>query len=494
MKTTLWAGSLVCLAMCQVALVVVTALQPQTSSGPPPPLPASPVDFPDYDVRTLANGLQVVVVQHHEQPAVSLRLLVRAGAAQDPADTPGVAALVATLLDQGTTTRSAAEIADAIDYVGGGLGTGAGSDLTFVNVLVMKDSFDLALDLLSDVARRPAFASAELERQRQQMLSGLQVSYQDPDFIANIVIDRLIYGFHPYGVPTTGTPESLEAIDRDDLVAFHDTYFVPNNAILAIVGDVSVEEALAGAERAFGDWARQEVPATTRVEPPAPTRRLVIVDRPGAVQTELRVGHLAIPRRDEDYLALQLASRILGGEGANRLHNILRSERGLTYGAEAELSAFRQAGDLIADTDTRSDATAEVLQILVDEFWRLQRERVGSRELAGAKAYMAGSFPLSIETPGAIALQILNVLFFGLDVDELETYRERVNAVSPDDIQRVARRYLQPSRLSIVLVGDASRFSAELEALGFEDYELIPLEELDLTSGTLRRQPVAAAP
>jgi zinc protease len=464
------------------------------SSRAPKPLKARDVAFPPYEVRTLANGLRVIVVSHHEQPAVSVRLIVRAGAAQDPRGKAGLATLAASLLDQGTATRSAADIADTIDYVGGALGTGSGTDLSFVNVLVLKDSFELAMDLAADIVRNPAFEAAEIERQRQQMLSALQVNHQDPEYLAGVVIDRLVYGFHPYGVPSAGTPESVAGLSREDLVAFHGTWFAPNNALLAIVGDLTAEEAFKGAERAFGAWRRAEVPAAVFGEPPDPTRRVVLIDRPGAVQTEIRVGNLAIPRKHRDYDALDLAVKILGGEGANRLQRVLRSERQLTYGASADIQSLKQSGAIVAETDTRSEATGEALRIVVEEFWRLQRDLVDEVELRDAKAYLTGHFPLTIETPDAIALQVLNVLFYELDVKDLQTQRERVERVSADDVQRVSRVYLRPSRLAIVLVGDASQVAPQLKGAGFPEFELIGMDELDLTSATLRRPRTPVAP
>ncbi|HEY8548553.1 MAG TPA: pitrilysin family protein [Vicinamibacterales bacterium] len=457
------------------------------SERPPRPLEPRPVVFPPYEVRTLENGLTVVVVRHTEQPVVSLRMLVRAGSAQDPEDKPGVAAMVATLLDQGTTTRSATEIADYIDFIGGGLGAGAGTDLSYANAILLKSSFDKGLDLLADVIRNPAFAPEELERQREQVLSGLKVSYQDPDFVASVVIDRLIFGFHPYGRPANGTPESLAAITREDLVEFHKRWYHPNNSLLAIVGDIGIDQAFAGAERVFGSWPRGEIPQITSVDPPEPTRRVVVVDRPNAVQTEIRVGQLAIRRNHQDYMPLNLAVKILGGEGGNRLQGVLRSERGLTYGASADMDAFQRAGAIVADTDTRTETTAEALRLTVDEFFRLQREPVSRLELGGAQAFLAGNFPLTIETPDAIALQVLNALFYGLDLKELPTYPERVNAVSPEDIQRVAKAYLRPNRLSVVLVGDASKFLDDLKGVGFDNVEVVKLDELDLTAVNLRR-------
>jgi zinc protease len=477
------------LSLLTLALAVSAAGQARDwpTERPPRPLPARQVSFPPYQVRTLSNGLQVIAVSHHEQPAVSLRLFVRGGGAQDPTDKPGVAYLAASLLDQGTTTKSAEQIATTIDSIGGAIGSGAGSDYTSITAAVMKDSLGLALDLVSDLARNPAFANEEIERQRQQILSGLKVSYDDPDYLAGVVFDRLVYGFHPYGKPDSGTPASIGAVTRADLLAFHKRWFGGNNAILAIVGDVTADEAIAGAERAFGSWARVELPPTKPDEPPPPTRRVVIVDRPGAVQTEIRVGNTSLPRRHRDYLALDIAMKILGGEGGNRLHRVLRSEKGLTYGASAALNALKDTGDLVVETDTRSETTAEALRIAVDEIFRLQRQRVQPRELTDAQEYLTGSFPLTIETPSAIALQVLNAVFYGLDLNDLQTYRERVNMITVDDIQRVAQQYLHPDRLTIVLVGDASVFAKQLAGVGFEQVERIPLAELDLSSPDLRR-------
>jgi zinc protease len=476
------------LAAWQSAAVASAQAQDWPSESPPRPLAAREVKFPPYSMRTLSNGLQVIAVSHHEQPAVSLRLLIRAGGALDPEDKPGVAALAAAVLDQGTATRSAAQIATSIDSVGGVIGSGSGTDLSFIQSIVMKDSFNLALDLVSDLARNPAFAQAEIERQRQQMLAGLKVSYDDPEYLAGVVFDRLVYGFHPYGRPDAGTPQSIATITREDLLAFHKSWFGPNNAILAIVGDVSGEEAFVGAERAFGTWAKSDSNVRRAAELPPPTRRLVVIDRPGAVQTEIRVGHTGLPRTHRDYLALDLAIKILGGEGGNRLHRVLRSERGLTYGASADANALKDGGDIVAETDTRSESTGEALRLIVDEMWRLQRQRVSQRELADAQAYLTGSFPLTIETPSAIALQVLNAVFYGLDLEELQTFRERVNAITVDDIQRVAKTYLYPDRLSIVLVGDANVFARQLAGVGFEQYERIGVDDLDLTSVDLRRR------
>lgn len=482
-RTLLKLGAVVAL------VVVVVSAQGWPTERPPQPLQPRMVDFPPYQLKTLANGLQVLVLAQHEQPSVSYRLLIKAGAMQEPAGKPGVAGFVGALLNQGTATKSAGEIANLIESAGGVQGVGSGNELSFVNGAVIKDRTDLALGLAADMVRNPAFAQEEIDRQRKQVLSSLQVSYDAPEFLANVVFQRLVFGFHPYGRPTT--PESVARITRDDLVQFHRTWFVPNNALLAIVGDLTPEEAFAAAERAFGSWTGREVPKIAPTEPPTPTRRVVVIDRPGSAQTEIRVGHLGIARTDPEFIATDLLVRILGGEGANRLFGVLRSDRGLTYGASADLNTYKSSGEFVAETDTRTEATGEVLRLMVDQFWRLQRETVNPAELRGAQEFMSGNFPLSIETPAAIAQQVLAHLFYGLDLSEIEAYLLRVNRVTPADIQAVAKSFLKPDRLSIVLVGDASAFAGQLKAAGFEEFERIPLAQLDLNTASLRR---ASAP
>jgi zinc protease len=390
--------------------------------------------------------------------------------------------MTATLLDQGAGTKSAEQIAETIDFVGGVLGTGAGTDLSFVNAIVMKDSYDIALELMADVVQRPTFAPEEIERQRQQAFSALKVAAEDPESVADRVIDRLIYGFHPYGMPGAGTPESLASITRADFVDFHKKYFVPNNTLVAVVGDIAPDDAMKGLEKYFGAWKAAEVPPLNMTDPPEPTRRVVVIDKKNAVQTEIRVGQIAIPRKHQDYEAIDQAVKILGGEGANRLQQVLRSQKQLTYGASADLDTYKWAGAVIAETDTQTANTAEALRVVVDEFTRLQRERVNDGELEGAQDYMIGHFPLTIEVPDAIATQVLNQLFYELPVDELPKYRERILKVTPDEIQRVARWFIRPAQLSIVLVGDADKFIGDLKGVGFTTIERVPIERLDLMS------------
>lgn len=494
-------ASRVCLAVIGAFVLWLgfglTAARGQSASWPsqkvPGPLAARDVKFPPYTVQKLSNGLQVVIVLHHEQPVVSLRLLVRTGSALDPTGKLGLASLAADLLDQGTTTRSAQEIADQIDFIGGIESTAAAMDLSYVRTVVMKDSLQVGMRLLADMARHPAFSQSEIDRRRQRLLSTLLVDRDDPGYVADAVFDRLVYGVHAYGLPRTGTPETVAAITRQDLVDFHRRYFVPGNSTLAIVGDVTSEEALEVAKDAFGDWEARSVLPDDPVGSPRPAAKVVVVNRPDAAQTEVRVGQIGIPRSSPDYLAMNIAMRLLGGEGSNRLHQVLRTERGLTYAAQADMNAFLRGGDFQARTSTRADTTGEVIRLIVAEFWRLQRERVSELELSGAKAYLTGSYPLSLETPDQIAVQVLNQLFYGLPLEQLQTFRERVNAVTADDIHRVARAYLRPDRLAVVLVGNADAFSSQLKRAGLNGIETLDLHDLDLTTADLRASRVGKA-
>ena len=470
-----------------VLTVVTTAAVAQTAQQwprefPPRPLQARAMVFPPFEVKTLANGLTVVVVSQNEQPAISMRMIVRAGSAQDPKGKLGLAMLTAALLDQGAGARSAQQLAEEVDFMGAALGSGAGTDLSFINAVVMKDDYLAGLGIMADVTRRPTFVGAEIERQRQQALSALKVAAEDPESVADLVIERLIFGFHPYGMPGSGTADTIRGLTRDDFVTFHRQYFVPNNALLAVVGDITSAEAMRGIEQHFGDWARGTVPPFAPVDPPQPTRRVVVIDRPDAVQTEIRVGHLGIPRKHDDFEAVSQSVKILGGEGGNRLQGVLRSSRQLTYGASADLNTYKWSGAIIAQTNTQTPNTIEALRLMVDEFARLQRDKVSENELEAAQAYAVGSYPLSIETPDQLATQVLNMLFYDLPVDSLPKFRERIEGVSPEEIQRIARWFIRPDQLSVVLVGNASAFIDRLKGAGFPLVERVPIGRLDLLS------------
>ncbi len=463
---------------------------------PPSPQPPRPFRFPEFASRTLPNGLHVIVIEHREQPIVSLRLLVRAGAEQDPPDRPGLASLTAALLDQGTKTRTALQIAETIESIGGQISTGSAWHYSFAAISVLKPGVDTAFEILADIVRNPIFAEEEIERQRQQLLSGLRVQANDPSYLASTAIERVIFGGHPYGHPPEGTLDSIPRLTRADLIAFHQAMYHPNNAILAIAGDISAAEAFAKAERYFGDWPKGEVRAAV-ISSPAPThgRKLLVIDKPDAVQTEIRLGKVGIARRDPDYFALQVLNAILASGSGSRLWDVLRRERGLTYGVSSRLEARQQPGSLTVSTFTRTEKTAETLQLVLGELERIAREPVTEGELQKAKNFLAGVFQLRLETPESLATIVLDAVNYGFDYAYLNTYRDRILSVTAEQVQEVARKHYRPDDLAIVLVGNASAFEKEIAQLG--PVERIPYTEVDFTRPDLKREKpavIAATP
>jgi zinc protease len=446
---------------------------------PPTPQPLGRIDFPLYEKRVLPNGLTVYALEYQEQPVVALRLMIAAGAENDPATLPGVAAFTADLLSQGTKTRTATQIAEAIDQIGGTLQGSADMESTTVSAAVLTDNVGLAFELMNDVVMNPAFAQDELARSQQQSLSGLTAEMEDPDFIADAVFQRTIYGAHPYGHLASGTLSSVPRIKREDLIKFHQTYYAPNIAALAIVGDLKTADAFKLAEQWFGSWPKRDIPH--RRDPELPTfqgRRIVVVDKPDAVQTEIRVGQTTIRRKDPDYFNVLMASYVLGGSGSGRLNRTLRVERGLTYGAYATIVPRRGPGSFYSTTDTRTEKTAEALKLVLDEIEKLRTMDLPMQELQDAKSFIIGSFPLTIEVPNDLATRFTNVFLYDLGDDYLKTYRDRLAEVSEKDVQRAAREKISAENVAAVLVGNAAQFKTGLDGLG--TVEVIPIDKLDL--------------
>lgn len=463
---------------------------------PPPPAPAKEVKFPAFEQKTLANGLRVVVIEQHEQPLVSIRMLLKAGKTFEPAGKAGVAGATADLLTKGTTTRSAQQIAEAIDFVGGNLGATAGIESGFANAAITSDQLDLGFDLLSDVVLHPTFPDDELERWRRQTLSGLQINLQDAGYLAGNAIQRALFGSHPYGNPGGGTPESVRGLTRDDLVAYHKRRYVPNDTILAVVGDVKPADAFARAEKAFGTWAKGEAADVPAVDAQAGKRRIVVIDKPDAVQTEIRVAQVAIAFRDPDLHVERVYNNVLGGTPSARLFDEVRRKRGLAYGAGSEFTETTQPGWFEANTSTKTESTLEALEVTLDVIRGLAKEPAPASELGLAKTFMTGSFPLEIETPNGIAGKVLEALKFGYGREFLEGYNDKISKVSAADVQRFAKERIHPDDMAIVLVGNASAFSEALQKK-FGAFETIPAGEVDFLRTDLRKakmeKPAASA-
>ncbi|HUK54585.1 MAG TPA: insulinase family protein [Candidatus Binatia bacterium] len=437
------------------------------------------------------------MISRARQPVVTVDLLIpNAGAFFDPPGKPGVAALVAALLPEGTRRRSAREIAEAIDFVGGSLSTTAESDATSVVVTVVKRDFPLAMDLLSDIVLHPALSAEELERKRRQALSNLEVGYADAAYLAQVTAARALFGLHPYGLPEDGTPESLRAIRRDDLVEFQKSRFVPQGALLAISGDVTPEEAFAAAEKFFGAWAGVPPAFTAPAipEPPAGLR-FVLVDKPDAVQTQIRISRIAVQRNSSDYLPLYVANRVFGGGFNSRLNTRIRQKEGLTYGATSQLASRARAGSLLAGLATRTDTTLESLRLLLDLLAQMGSGVVAPQELRFAQDYLVGSFPMQSETPEQIAGRVLALSLYGLPAGYYQTYRENIQAVTTAQLKTLVPRYFGASNLSIVLVGNLAAFRGPLkQAYPDAQYEEVPAADLDLLAADLHRKPSSDAP
>lgn len=478
------------LTLSSGALSFPTWLGAQPSSTPakqqpPPPAAARRFDFPAYKTHTLANGLTLFMIEDHRQPLVSYTLIVNAGGIAHPPAKAGLASMTAELLTQGTTTRSAQDIARAIDGVGGSLTASADDDTAQVSATVAKSAADLAIDLLADVTLRPAFSQEELDRLRRQRLSALQIQYSDPEYIAPFVAARITLGDHPYAYPVEGTPDSLRALTRDDLVEFQRRYYSPAGAFLAIAGDIAPAEAIALAERRFGAWSAAASSHPPAPAPPPPSRSIVLVDKPDAVQTQIVFSTLGIKYNDPSYLPLLVANQIFGGSFNSRLSLKLRAREGLTYNARSAFDTEREAGTFRVSTFTRTEETGKAVAMVVDLLREFRQSPATDAELKEAKAYLVGSFAVGTETPGQVAARVLTTAKHGLPADYWDKYRDRIQAVTPDQIAAAVRRYIDPDRMTIVAVGNVKTFAPSLEALG--QARTIPFADLDLMRPDLKR-------
>ena len=464
------------------------------------PAPGAPKEFrfPSAATKTLANGLRVFVVTDHREPAIAARLVIlTAGSVEDPAQMAGVAQMTANMLTQGTEKRSAQQIAEAIDFVGGSLNAAAGKDATTVTLNVVKKDLAVGLDLMSDVVLHPAFRSDELDRQRQQLLSNLTVEYSDPQYMASMVFSRAVYGDSTYGWPAEGTPQTARAMRREDLEKFHRRNYAPNQALLAFAGDVTPEEAFAAAEKYFGPWEKVEVAAVAPKEAPAISgRHIWLIDKPDAVQTQIRVGKPGIRRADPDYIPVVVTNRIFGGGYNSRLNTEVRIKKGLTYGAFSNFSPHRYSGAFTVGTFTRTEATVEATKLVVDLIARMSTGDATPQELDFARDYLAGVYPIQMETAEQVAERVLTVAAFDLPADFNSTYPDKVRGVTAKSVRETANKYFTANELDIVLAGNVGAFRDALKK-EFPDahYTEIPFDQVDPLAPDLRkpREKTAAA-
>jgi zinc protease len=446
------------------APVAVPAPDAAVRQQQPAPLAPRPLEFPPFRELRLENGLRVIVVEHPGQPLANVNLYVRSGGAAESAELAGLAGMVAELVTKGTATRSASEIAETIEGVGGQLNSSAGNDWLTISASVLSDHLPLAFELVGDVALRPTFPDEEVTVTRRRTLSGLQAQLGQPGAIAQRQFLRDIYGPHPYGI--SAIPGTVQAITRDDLVRFHADHFAADNALLVVSGVVDAGAVESLARRHFGDWRQGAAARPALPQPPVlEATRIALVHRPGSVQSNIRIGHLAIRPDNPDYFPLTVLNNIVGGGTDARLFQILREERGWTYGAYSQLTRPVDIGYFMANAEVRTEVTDSALVEMLSQLNRIRDERVPAEEFEGAKSFLAGSFPLRIETAGQIAGQIAQARLLGLPMEYVSEFPQRIMAVTAEDVQRVARQYVRPDRAAVVVVGDAREVLPMIEGI-----------------------------
>ncbi len=472
--------------LLSITILLAPCFAQPAKQSPPPPGPARPFHFPKYETKKLENGLTVFVIEDHREPLVSYVLeLSSAGASANQPWKAGLASTTAQLLRQGTKTRTAQQLAKEIDLSGGSLDTGAGYDTATAQCTMMKSKADLGIELLSDIVLNPTFPQDEVDRLMRQTLSGLKVEYDNPQSLSSFLTRRIAFGNHPYAMPVEGTPDTVSKIKREDIVGFYSAHYGPRFAYLAISGDVTPEEALAKAEKYFGSWnSPASSPGSMDIQK-STGRRIVMINKPDAVQTQYSIAQVAIARNDPDYIPLQIANQIFGGSFNSRLNMKLRANEGLTYGASSALETEKQTGLFVARSFSRTDKTVTAIKMMSDLLADYREHPVTEAELNDAKAYLAGSFGISIETPAAVAQRVLTAAIMGLPANYWDTYRDKILATTADEVADAVKRRITPDAMDIVAVGNVTQLSKDLAAIG--KVEVIPLSEFDLTAHDLRR-------
>ena len=442
-----------------------TAIVAQFPTTAPAPAPIKAAVFPPFQEATLANGLHLLVVHNDKQPVVAVSLSFPAGSVYDPAGKSGVADMLAALLTKGAGKRTADEISAAIEGVGGSLGAGASSDFLTLRSEVLANNAKLAFELIADAAIRPTLPEKEVELLRKQTLSALQLEQGQPASIATHAFLRGLFGDQSYG--RFADPKSVKAITREDLVAFQRARLRPSGALLVVAGSLSLAQAETLAQAAFAGWSGTAA-AVAVAKPPVPRSALeiVLVHRPGSVQSNIVVGNLTWPPTDSRSYAARIANKILGGGANARLFMILREQKSWTYGAYSNLSSNRNAGYFQATSEVRTEVTDSALVEMLTQLKRIGREAVPALEFDQAKNAMTGTFPLSIETAGQVAAQVANAKLLGLPGDYVQTYRQKLSAVTASQMQVAAQAAIRPQQALVVVVGDGAKIYDKLLAIG----------------------------
>jgi len=473
-----------CIGGLLSALALVATLSAQQSApdrSKPPALGAAPqLKLPTIQKRALSNGVPVWVIEAHEVPLVQVTLLLKSGSSDDPAGKFGLASLTAAMLDEGAGTRSALEIADEIDFLGADLGTSSSFDASSIRLGVPVARLEPALNVMSDVALRPTFPDAELERVRQERLTDLLQAKDDPATVAPMAYARLLYGAtHRYGTGAVGTAATIKSFTTADLKAFHAAAYQPSNATLIVVGDLTADSVVPQLEKAFGSWrAGSTAPHHTTVPAaPEPTQRqIVIVDMPGAEQSQVRIGWVGVSRSTPDFFPLQVLNTILGGSFTSRLNQNLRETHGYTYGASSRFDMRLSAGPFFAGAGIQTDKTSEALREFFNELTAIGKP-IPADELTKAKNYIAFGFPGNFETIGDFSAQMEQLLIYGLPDTYYADYVKNIQAVTVDTVSKVSAMYIQPQRFLVVVVGDRKVIEPGIRALNLGMVRTMSVQE-----------------
>ena len=467
------------------AVLILAALpsaEPQAPDRTKPPVlgPPPALKLPPIEKRTLSNGVPVWIVGMHEVPVVNISLVVRAGAGADPAGKYGLANFTAAMLDEGAGTRSALELADAIDFLGASLSTGSSFDASTIRLHTPVSKLDDALPLLADVALRPSFPQTELDRLRKERLTSLLQTRDNPAALASAAFARLVFGpRHRYGTLAMGNDASNGEMSLADLKTFYTTYYRPAHAHLLVVGDVQAAAMLPKLEKALGGWKTAGA-ATLPSVPPATqhaARQIYLVDKPGAAQSQIRIGWVGVPRSSPDYHVLDVMNTVLGGSFSSRLNMNLREKHGYSYGAGSFFDMRGSAGPFVASAGVQSDKTVESLREFFTELEGI-RQLIPAPELARAKNLQALSFPGTFETTAGMAGNLIDLIVYNLPERFLTEYVEKIQAVTADDVLRAAARYVQPDKFAVVIVGDLASIEKPVRDANLGPVRVVTADEV----------------
>jgi zinc protease len=406
----------------------------------------------------LENGMILLLSEKHDIPMVTMNMAIKAGSMVEPADKPGLASIAASLLTQGTAKRTASQISREIDFIGGSLSVSGGSDFATASLRVLTKNLRTGLDLLSDVLLNPVFDQKEIDRKVKETLAEIQRQKEEPGIIAGEAFAKMVFGDHPYGKTNDEVAAYLPKLVRQDIIDFHSIRYSPNNTIIAVVGDVSEKEIRQLLNEYFKTWKQKEQPLQSHAQPLVREKTALQKIDKSITQANIEMGHIGISREDPDYYAVMVMNYVLGGGGfSSRLMDNIRDNKGLAYDVHSGFSARKEPGAFSISIQTKNESANEVIEETFKEIRRIQKELVSEKELADAKAYITGSFPLKMDTYAKLAGMLTSIEIYGLGLDYPQTYPGLINKVTRERIQEVAKKYLHPDTMAIVVVADQKK-------------------------------------